>query len=348
MTGPWQGQGCERSSNPCGITRPVEVKVCGDRHACNSEAMNKYTSDLTLYFYITLLLFTQKQKAYEEIYYEGDDTNEAGWYYDDIYISVNEDGTLTTEIWLVRVLSGGQYDGYSLTPYWLPGGTFTPSEAPKAVELPAGVELKEYSLSGTDYSGNPYSSSAFIGIDGNDVYLQGYSSYIPEALIKGTKEDDTVTFPGGQFLGSYAGYNSYFVEEAVFTYDETNDTYTASGDVYALLDNRYIDVWTTDPVLKGVVEKAATPANPAITALTNSQYGYYISFNVPNVDTNGEGLASSKLFYEIFTDIEHEVNPLTFTPTTHTYLTEDLTIIPFGFSEHRLLPNSILTRMCMQ
>ena len=246
---------------------------------------------------------------------------------------MNEDGTLTTEIWLVRVLSGGQYDGYSLTPYWLPGGTFTPSEAPKAVELPVGVELKEYSLSGTDYSGNPYSSSAFIGIDGNDVYLQGYSSYIPEALIKGTKEDDTVTFPGGQFLGSYAGYNSYFVEEAVFTYDETNDTYTASGDVYALLDNRYIDVWTTDPVLKGVVEKAATPANPAITALTNSQYGYYISFNVPNVDTNGEGLASSKLFYEIFTDIEHEVNPLTFTPTTHTYLTEDLTIIPFGFSE---------------
>ena len=467
VTGPWQGQGCERSSNPCGITRPVEVKVCGDRHACNSEAMNKYTSDLTLYFYITLLLFTQKQKAYEEIYtyadcctyirtafaqkrsfenaqvFQGKTVNfspvqkslksvthragttelvtlpagtESETYYtasgtfyagtssgfqdattemtsvevavvnNDIYIQglaywfpdgwikgtlngttaifpngqlIGEDeygpeyivgsedaetvsditfifdstkGTLTAATPLI--IESGEADAISAYCYWN-SPTFTKEEpaGPEVVELPACIELKEYSLSGTDYSGNPYSSSAFIGIDGNDVYLQGYSSYIPEALIKGTKEDDTVTFPGGQFLGSYAGYNSYFVEEAVFTYDETNDTYTASGDVYALLDNRYIDVWTTDPVLKGVVEKAATPANPAITALTNSQYGYYISFNVPNVDTNVEGLASSKLFYEIFTDIEHEVNPLTFTPTTHTYLTEDLTIIPFGFSE---------------
>ena len=184
-------------------------------------------------------------------------------------------------------------------------------------------------MSYSDYNGNATSSAAFVGVDGNDVYLKGFSSYLPNALIKGTKDGNTVTFAANQWLGSYGSYQSYFVEKAVFTYDEAANTYSATGDVYSLLDNYYIDVWATNPVLKGVVEKAAIPANPAITNLQNGNYGYYITFSVPNVDVDGDGLVSSKLFYQFYTDIEHEVAPLTFTPTTHTRLTEDLTEIPF-------------------
>lgn len=266
-------------------------------------------------------------------YYGGDDQYGAGWYYTTIYGYILEDGTIYFEDWMIRVLQGGQYDGYSLTPYYVAGSKLEPSEPIEAVTLPDNVELIEYSLSATDNSGNPYSGTAYIGIDGNDVYLKGYSSYIPDALIKGTKDGNTVTFAANQYLGSYYGYDSYFIKEAVFTYDEATDTYTADGDVYSLLGNQYIDVYTTDPILRGVKEKAAMPANPAITGLRNSKYGYIIDFNVPNVDTNGEGLVSSKLFYEFFTDVEGEVNPMTFTPTTHSRITENMTIIPFGFSE---------------
>ena len=77
------------------------------------------------------------------------------------------------------------------------------------------------------------------------------------------------------------------------------------------------------------------PANPSIKGLKKDQsYGYVVQFDVPCVDVNGEGLVASKLYYELFTDIDGTVAPLTFTPATHTYLEEELTIIPFGFTEN--------------
>ena len=207
--------------------------------------------------------------------------------------------------------------------------------APEAVVLPDGAELVEYALTYTDYNGKAASGTAAVAIVGNDVYFQGFSSYIPNALIKGTKDGNTITFPANQFLGNYgSSYTSYFIQEAVFTYDEANDTYSATGNVYSLLNGQYIDIYAVNPVLKGIVEKAAMPADPAITALTNGNYGYYITFNVPNVDVDGNGLVASKLFYEIFTDVEKEIQPLTFTSATHVKLTEDLTVIPFGFTEN--------------
>lgn len=201
------------------------------------------------------------------------------------------------------------------------------------VTLPEGVELVEYTLSYEDASGNPGSGAAAVAVDGNDVYFQGFSKYLPDALIKGTKDGNTITFPANQFLGTYSGYDDYFYSGATFTYDEATDTYTAEGQVYSVLGSQYYDANYFNPVLKGIVEVAATPANPAITGLNNGDYGYYITFNVPNVDTDGNGLLASKLFFEIFTDIEQDVQPLTFTPATHTMLTEDMTIIPFGFTE---------------
>jgi hypothetical protein len=48
---------------------------------------------------------------YGLFYYEGDDQYEAGWYYDDIYGYVLEDGSIAMYPWLVRVLTSGQYTG---------------------------------------------------------------------------------------------------------------------------------------------------------------------------------------------------------------------------------------------
>ena len=222
---------------------------------------------------------------------------------------------------------------FSLYGYWTKPTFSKNYDGPQVVELPAGVELVEYSLTYETSSGSTGSGAAAVAVDGNDVYFKGFSTYLPDALIKGTKSGNTITFPANQYLGSYAGYDSYLYVEATFTYDAATDTYSSTDHVYSVLGGKYYDANYFNPVLKGVVEKAATPANPAITALTDSQYGYYIVFNVPNVDTDGDGLVASKLFYEIYTDTEHDVQPLTFTSATHSKLTEDLTIIPFGFTE---------------
>ena len=213
--------------------------------------------------------------------------------------------------------------------------TATEPEKPETVTVPENLELKEYAMTYTDYQKNPGSGSAFIGIDGNDVYMVGFSTFLPEAAIKGTKDGNTVTFAPNQYLGAYGPYDVYFVSGAVFEYNADQDTYTASSEVYSLADGKYIDRYTSGLVLKGVVERAVMPANPSITGLVKDKsYGYIITFNVPNVDVNGEGLVASKLFYELFTDIDGTVEPLTFTPATHTYLEEELTIIPFGFTEN--------------
>lgn len=219
--------------------------------------------------------------------------------------------------------------------YWQ-NAKFTSEEpaGPEAVVLPEGVELKEYALSYLNSDGSAGSGKAAVAVDGNDVYFQGFSSYCPESLIKGTKEGNTITFEANQYLGTYENMETYLYAAATFTYDEATDTYTSTDHVYSVLGNQYYDANYYSPVLKGIVEKAAMPANPSIKALTNSEYGYIIDFNVPNTDVNGDGMVSDKLFYKFYTDVEHDVQPLTFSPTTHQNLTEEMTEIPFGFSEN--------------
>ena len=245
----------------------------------------------------------------------------------------SEAGTLTAGTLLAECLSATALQPIA---FWQKAiFTATKPEKPDTVTVPESLELKEYAMTYTDYQKNPGSGSAFIGIDGNDVYMVGFSTYLPEAAVKGTKEGNTVTFAPNQYLGAYGPYDVYFVTGAVFEYNADQDTYTASSEVYSLAGGKYIDRYTSGLVLKGVVEKAVMPANPSIKGLKKDQsYGYVVQFDVPCVDVNGEGLVASKLYYELFTDIDGTVAPLTFTPATHTYLEEELTIIPFGFTEN--------------
>ena len=272
-------------------------------------------------------------------YYEGDEEYEAGWYYSDIYGQVLEDGSIYFGDWMCRVLSTGDYAGYSLSPYYVEGSTLTPADPLAPVTVPEGLTTEEYSLSARNYDDDAdVSGSVFIGFDGNDVYVQGFCTYLPEAWVKGTLEGTTITFATGQYFGIYADTYDMFLnvlmgEDVVFDYDAEAGTLTAQNEFFLVDNSQYYFDSYRGAVLKKVIEKAAMPANPAITALQNTNYGWAFAFNVPTVDVNGDGLATSKLYYMIYTDIEGEIAPLTFTPATHTKLTEDLTEIPFGFTE---------------
>lgn len=214
--------------------------------------------------------------------------------------------------------------------------TFSKDEpvAPEVVVAPENLTVEEYTLTYNDYNDIPSSGIVKIGIDGNDVYVQGFNSYLPEAWIKGVLADGVVTFAGKQYYGNYNEQYEMFLQETdvTFVYDAEAESFTAEGDVYNYTGNMYADYYV-NLVMTKVVEKAATPATPTISAVEEGNYGWYMTFKVPVVDTEGNGMLSSKLSYQIFTDVEQEISPLTFTPATHTRLTEDMTVIPYGFTE---------------
>ncbi len=273
-------------------------------------------------------------------FYEGDEESAGGWYFSDIYGYIQEDGTISIQPWLARVLTGGQYDGYNLTPYWVEGSTLTPADPLSVVVAPEGLETEEYSVTARNYKDDSdVSGSVYIGFDGSDVYIQGLSTYLPDAWVKGTLDGTTITFPYGQYLGNYGGsydmyLNTLVSADVVFNYDAEAGTLTAQNEFF-LIDNSqfYFDSYRS-AVFKKAVEKAVMPANPAIASLENGDYGWYLNFNVPTVDVNGDGLITSKLYYMIYTDVEGEIAPLTFTPATHAKLTENMTEIPYGFTEN--------------
>ncbi|MBQ9559263.1 MAG: hypothetical protein IJV08_04690 [Bacteroidaceae bacterium] len=209
-----------------------------------------------------------------------------------------------------------------------------PAKAPAVVVAPDGLVAEEYSIVSTGYEDEEQTGSVYVGFDGQDVYIQGLCSYLPEAWVKGQLNGTTATFAADQYLGNFSGYDIFFQEEeATFEYDAESARFATDELVYTYFDEYYADYYD-HPVITKVVEKAVMPANPSVIGVEeDSDYGYYIHFNVPATDAEGNGLAASKLSYQFFTDVDGTVAPLVFTPATHVKLTENLSVIPFGFTE---------------
>lgn len=259
------------------------------------------------------------------------------WFVNQVVGYIGDDGVITfTDCWMFLTIKSGDYAGQRCTKYVVGGSTFTPIPAPELVVPPTDLEAEEYSMTYTDYNGQTMTQPLMIGFDGADVYVQGLCGYIPDTWVKGTMdtESGTVTIAANQYLGLYADYEFYFQpEDAVLNYNQEAQQLSMEGVLFTTYGD-YYDRYYKNPVITKVVERAATPANPSISNLVNhADYGYFIAYNVPTVDTEGYGLVTSKLSFVIYTDTEHEVSELTFTPTTHHNLTEPMTVIPYGFTE---------------
>ena len=103
----------------------------------------------------------------------------------------------------------------------------------ESVTAPEGLETIQYSLAAEGYGG----SLVNVGFDGNDIYVQGIYSNMPEAWVKGTIEGDKVVFKNGQYMGPdlVGGYHQYLVSgSAEEVYDEIWEEYYTE---YSLTDN---------------------------------------------------------------------------------------------------------------
>lgn len=255
--------------------------------------------------------------------------------------------------------------------YWY-SVTLTPGEAvePEAVEVPENLVVTEYKMSAMSVGSSSeddsdegngdeegsietkaYSTHVMVGFDGNDVYIQGLSEWLPEAWVKGTLSGNgkTVTIPSGQYLGKYEmelfGVSDYLFisavnletqeyEDIVFTYDTDAKTFSTAQDVLVLNDVDDTYEWYNDITLTPVVEMAATPATPSVVLITTGgEYGASVQFEIPTVDVNGNEMLTSKLSYVIYVEKDGQAQKLTLEAGVYEELAEDMTEIPYTFTD---------------
>ena len=209
------------------------------------------------------------------------------------------------------------------------------------VELPDGAVLEDYSMSYVDSYGTAGGKMVKVAMMDNDVYVQGFSSYVPDGVMKGTLSDNKVLFPSDQYLGIGSSMflnmmgldaDNNVLENLEFDYDAEARTMTAS-DFLGVVAGMNIQEVYGQPVLAPYVDHAATPANPEVIdfvdqgALGGYNYG---SFNVPTLDTEGNFINPNDLYYRIYFD-DDEL--FTFGPDEYPYVTEFMTDVPYFYTE---------------
>lgn len=196
-----------------------------------------------------------------------------------------------------------------------------------------------------------------LGIDGNDLYIQGIYSNVPDAWVKGTIDGNTVTITSGQYLGDDNGdmlywvaatmeevWNDYWEDyDKVYTYADCmtfefnpeNGTYASDMILLANKGEKEINRYGTyaSPILTPYVEKAMTPADPEID-------DYYIpedededgsvTFYIYTRSVDGEDIAPENLYYRLYIDNDELY---TLRADDYEYLTEDMSEFNYAFTE---------------
>ena len=134
-------------------------------------------------------------------------------------------------------------------------------------------------------------------------------------VLDGTGDANTLTIDGNWSLYSPTSYSLFNIFEP--------------GTTITLNDGQEF-------VYPVIADVAATPADPSILEVgpydTSEGYGYVL-LDVPTTDVDGNDIKESKLSYQLFSDIEKDIQPIVFTPELYDKLTEDLSIIPYEFTD---------------
>ena len=222
------------------------------------------------------------------------------------------------------------------------------------VSVPQGLKTDKYLWTGTRTAGwDPDETGNIrifinIGIDGNDIYVQGLCDELPDAWVKGSRQGNTVTFRKGQFFGTSDFINTYTYDhyltgldnsqycDLVFTYNETAGTFTSG---MSLLDtdspkNDYAYYTYTDNVWTRYTDMATTPSNPSFlyVYLTRSNPPC-VSIATPITDVNGNIMDPDNLSYRLFSDINGNIQTVEFNNQDYYYLPKTLSAIPYSYDD---------------
>ena len=143
--------------------------------------------------------------------------------------------------YLMQSYSEISFDASQLAGYYQAGYIGT---RPDPIMLPEGLKTVDMPYNGQIYDGSntaDFKGTVKVAVDGQNVYIQGLVSLVPEAWIMGTFNEDgtTLTIPAGQYVG-YCNYGSVYllgqdgdnVADITFTYDKDQNTYTLNDYAY--------------------------------------------------------------------------------------------------------------------
>ena len=234
----------------------------------------------------------------------------------------------------------------------------------KPVEAPVGMAVEQYALTADDFAGQLVN----VGFFGDDVYVQGLCSTIPEAWVKGTVNGDKVTFDTPQYFGvdtensvhqylvsaeltstwdeAYQEWNDEWkvIDQPVtFKYDATAKT-LAESSTFMVNGSKEIAYYLyifENANLKPFTEVAATPAPADGFFVSEGGIGYFeygwgwgvLDFVINTVDVDGNFILPEKVSYVIYTKVNGEVKQMEATPWDFIYLDEPMSEFPYGFTD---------------
>ncbi|MBQ9645912.1 MAG: hypothetical protein IJV24_06115 [Prevotella sp.] len=169
-------------------------------------------------------------------------------------------------------------------------------------------------------------------VDNREVYIKGLSTTAPEGWVKGKMDaEGNVTVPGwyvGQYASFFGSYDLNYGGES-FVYDSEKDEFTT--DVYTITTSGQIFEEYLNVVITKIAEVAATPADPEFVEFAGTSGYPHVDYTIPTVGTNGEDLPGDKLSYIFYVDDEN--TPLVLEAGLYENLTDDMTEIPYTFSD---------------
>ena len=183
-----------------------------------------------------------------------------------------------------------------------------------------------------------------IGISGDEVWFKGLNTFIPEAWVKGTISNGTISIPS-TYTGVYEGYLTYITgisddnKQLVtpLTIKQNGDRYTIHGSLFISIGDETVDFNSNRVFTNGFftpyIESTKTPATPVIDTSEEGTEAFdenegmgALIFTMDAVDTEGYPLDQSKLYYNVFSDGK------LYTFDKDLYgLEEDMTDIPYAF-----------------
>lgn len=198
-----------------------------------------------------------------------------------------------------------------------------------------------------------------VRIDGSDIYLNGFTSYIEGYWIKGTlTKEKEIVIPTQQFMGKNEfdqfyyflatkivppedenGWNTYeMIDQITMTYDPETKVYSAPGEAFCVSSNRdYVAymalaenpmLWEQDPATLN-----AAPNNPYVSAFYTfnpETISGMISWEIPNVNVNGALLRTDKMYYNMYVDGEL----FTFEPDEYPLFSEPTIDVPYNVGNY--------------
>ena len=232
------------------------------------------------------------------------------------------------------------------------------------VTPPSDLQTEEWLLMGLRYDPTEYTVEAVqtlnIGIDGQNVYVQGLNIYMPEAWVKGTLENGQVTFAANQYYGSMSddegeSYETYFAGcnqswfdgvstlnpiDVTFAVNEKGDRWTTTTVLVVNTQTEGIAGfdYIKDAVIAKPYDVPAMPKAPTIAYYSpyDNDEGYGgVSLNFSPVDVDGNPLLTSKLSYIIYKDVEKVISPIEIPVWYEDRDTAvNITEIPYNFTDN--------------